>query len=150
MDQVYPIPDAKAQSDYRNYDKPTRDTVREFYRQNHQNQTYAFVQQKRDEFLRLDRRQILESLLEPSKTIAPEYRTHVAVTEDGRSVIGLVVKQTADTVALVNAAGRLTELAPAAIDALEPLPTSLMPEHLLRDLTAGQAADLLAYLETLK
>ena len=57
-EQVYPIPDAKAQSDYRNYDKPTRDTVREFYRQNHQHQTYAFVQQKRDEFLRLDRRQM--------------------------------------------------------------------------------------------
>jgi len=30
------------------------------------------------------------------------------------------------------------------------LPTSLMPEQLLRDLTAGQAADLLAYLESLR
>ena len=57
-EQVYPVPEARAKSDYRNYDKPARDTVREFYRQNHQHQTYDFVRQKRDEFLRLDRRQM--------------------------------------------------------------------------------------------
>ena len=38
----------------------------------------------------------------------------------------------------------------ATIDTLDPLPTSLMPEHLLRDLTARQAADLLAYLQMLR
>jgi len=99
---------------------------------------------------RLDRRQLLESLLEPSKTIAPEYRTWVAVTEDGRSVTGLVVQRTADTVSLVDAAGTRIDLAAAAIESLDPLPTSLMPEQLLRDLSAGQAADLLAYLEALR
>jgi putative heme-binding domain-containing protein len=99
---------------------------------------------------RLDRQKILESLLEPSKTIAPEYRTWLAVTDDGRSVTGLMVKRTDETVAIVDAAGKLTELAAATIDELEPLPTSLMPEQLLRDLSAGQAADLLAYLESLR
>jgi len=57
-EQVYPVPNAKAKSDYRNYEKPARDTVREFYRQNHRHQTYEFVQRKRDEFLRLDRQQM--------------------------------------------------------------------------------------------
>ncbi len=99
---------------------------------------------------RLDRQKILESLLEPSKTIAPEYRTWLAVTDDGRSVTGLMVKRTEETVSIVDAAGKLTEIAAATIDELEPLPTSLMPEHLLRDLSAGQAADLLAYLESLR
>jgi hypothetical protein len=56
--QVYPVPAAKAKSDYRNYDKPARETVREFYRENHRYQTYDFVRQKRDEFLKLDRRQM--------------------------------------------------------------------------------------------
>ena len=32
---VYPEPGAKAKADYRNYETPTRDTVREFYRENH-------------------------------------------------------------------------------------------------------------------
>ena len=99
---------------------------------------------------RLDRRQILESLLEPSKTIAPEYRTWVAVTDDGRSVTGLLVRRTDDEVSIVDAAGKRTDLPAATIDELDPLPTSLMPEHLLRDLTAAQAADLLAYLESLR
>lgn len=56
--QVYPQPGAKAKDEYRNYDSPARDTVREFYRENHRHQTYDFVQQKRAEFLRLNRRQM--------------------------------------------------------------------------------------------
>jgi len=99
---------------------------------------------------RLDRRQLLESLLEPSKVIAPEYRTWVAVTEDGQTATGLVVERTADTLTIVDAAGKRIDLAAASIEELEPLPTSLMPEQLLRDLTAGQAADLLSYLEALR
>ena len=31
-DAVYPEPQAKAREDYRNYDHPARETVREFYR----------------------------------------------------------------------------------------------------------------------
>ena len=99
---------------------------------------------------RLDRQKILESLLEPSKTIAPEYRTWVAVTDDGRSVTGLMVKRTDETVSIVDAAGKLAELPAATLDEIVPLPTSLMPEQLLRDLSAEQAADLLSYLESLR
>jgi hypothetical protein len=50
----------------------------------------------------------------------------------------------------VDTAGKRTDFAAESIDELEPLSTSLMPEQLLRDLTAGQAADLLSYLETLR
>ena len=56
----YPEPDqpAKAKDAYRNYVEPGRDTVREFYRLNHQYQTYDFVMQKRAEFLKFDRKQL--------------------------------------------------------------------------------------------
>jgi len=57
-EQVYPKPGVKANEDYRNYDHPARDTVREFYRQNHRGQTHDFVRQKRIEFLSLDRRRM--------------------------------------------------------------------------------------------
>jgi inositol oxygenase len=56
--QVYPVAGAKAKEDYRNYDKPARDTVREFYQQNHRFQSYDFVQQKRSEYLKLDRKRL--------------------------------------------------------------------------------------------
>lgn len=49
---------AKTKEEYRNYVEPGRDTVREFYRLNHQYQTYDFVIQKRAEFLKFDRKQL--------------------------------------------------------------------------------------------
>lgn len=58
VDQVYPEPGTKAKSDYRNYDSPARDTVRRFYEQNHREQTHAFVEGKRAEYLGLNRRQM--------------------------------------------------------------------------------------------
>ncbi|MEZ4825743.1 MAG: inositol oxygenase family protein [Bacteroidia bacterium] len=48
----------KAKEDYRNYDNPARDTVREFYRLNHTYQTYDFVLEKEKEFLKFDRREM--------------------------------------------------------------------------------------------
>ncbi|MBL7742515.1 MAG: inositol oxygenase [Chitinophagaceae bacterium] len=58
----YPDPEAiataKATEEYRNYDTPARDTVKEFYRLNHTYQTFDFVQQKRNEFLKFDRKEM--------------------------------------------------------------------------------------------
>lgn len=58
----YPDPEtiatAKTTSEYRDYENPERDTVREFYRLNHKYQTYAFVQQKRNEFLKFDKKEM--------------------------------------------------------------------------------------------
>ncbi|MGZ3939626.1 MAG: inositol oxygenase family protein [Flavisolibacter sp.] len=51
----YPDPQTIAKSksvdDYRNYETPVRDTVKEFYRLNHTYQTFDFVLQKQKEFL---------------------------------------------------------------------------------------------------
>ncbi|GAB3923537.1 inositol oxygenase family protein [Larkinella terrae] len=54
----YPEPEHKAKEEYRNYENPGRDTVREFYRLNHTYQTYDFVQEKRAEFLKFDKKEI--------------------------------------------------------------------------------------------
>src|SRR5947207_12504169 len=64
VQQRYPMPAQKPREDYRNYDNPARDTVRDFYRLNHRHQTYDFVREKKREFLRLERRQmtVLEAL----------------------------------------------------------------------------------------
>jgi inositol oxygenase len=52
------IPTEKEKEAYRNYDNPERDTVKEFYRLNHTYQTYEFVQQKREEFLSFNKREM--------------------------------------------------------------------------------------------
>src|SRR4028118_130609 len=58
----YPQPKSvareKATEAYRNYEDPARDTVREFYRLNHQYQTYEFVFKKREEFLGFDKKEM--------------------------------------------------------------------------------------------
>ena len=58
----YPQPKSvareKATEAYRNYEDPARDTVREFYRLNHQYQTYEFVLKKREEFLGFDKKEM--------------------------------------------------------------------------------------------
>ena len=58
----YPQPDAiakeKAVEEFRNYEAPARDSVREFYRLNHQYQTFDFVMQKREEFLSFERKEM--------------------------------------------------------------------------------------------
>lgn len=58
----YPDPESiakeKETDEYRNYDNPGRDTVKEFYRLNHTYQTYDFVQEKRAEFLAFDKKQM--------------------------------------------------------------------------------------------
>lgn len=60
----YPEPGKKSKEDYRNYDNPARDSVREFYRLNHRHQTYEFVLHKKKEFLTFDHREmtVLEAM----------------------------------------------------------------------------------------
>ncbi|MDQ2752009.1 MAG: inositol oxygenase [Bacteroidota bacterium] len=58
----YPNPEeiaiARSTDEYRNYKDPVRDTVREFYRLNHTYQTYDFVQQKRADYLKFDKKKM--------------------------------------------------------------------------------------------
>lgn len=54
----YPEPFEKAKEEYRNYDEPGRDTVREFYRLNHTYQTYDFVLGKEHEYLGFDKKEM--------------------------------------------------------------------------------------------
>lgn len=54
----YPEPATKAKEEYRNYDAPARDTVREFYQLNHTYQTYDFVLEKEREFLSFNKKEL--------------------------------------------------------------------------------------------
>ncbi|HZE82914.1 MAG TPA: inositol oxygenase family protein, partial [Puia sp.] len=60
--QRYPDPETiasgKTTEEYRNYDSPARDSVREFYRLNHTYQTYDFVLQKRADYLKFDKKEM--------------------------------------------------------------------------------------------
>jgi putative heme-binding domain-containing protein len=89
---------------------------------------------------------LLDQILEPSKTIDPRYTTYLLETRDGRVLSGLAVEKNKDRVVLKDAQGKTITVPGAEIDRLVPQPRSLMPELLLRDLTARQVADLLEFL----
>ena len=54
----YPETGARDVEEYRNYKNPARDSVREFYRLNHQYQTYELAAEKENEFKKLDKKQM--------------------------------------------------------------------------------------------
>lgn len=54
----YPETKEKAKEDFRDYESTSRDTVKEFYKMNHLNQTYDFVLEKEKEYLGLDRKEM--------------------------------------------------------------------------------------------
>jgi inositol oxygenase len=60
--QRYPEPDTIAKGknteEYRNYETNVRDTVKEFYRLNHTYQTYDFVLEKKNEYLKFNKKQM--------------------------------------------------------------------------------------------
>ena len=99
---------------------------------------------------KLTRVQILESLLEPSKTIEPPYVAYLLETTDGKFYTGLLGSKTDKEVVLKVVGDKEVRVPAAKVERLAPQSKSLMPELLLRDLTAEQAADLLEFLSGLK
>jgi putative heme-binding domain-containing protein len=91
---------------------------------------------------------LLDSILDPSRRIEPQFVAYNAETKSGRQVTGLLIKRDATEVVLRDAQNQDVRLPADDIKRLEPSRVSLMPDGLLRDLTAQQAADLLEFLTT--
>ncbi len=99
------------------------------------------------------RHEILESLLDPSKVIDPKFATHVLVTTNGKVLTGILVEKTDEQVVLrafTNGKAEEIRIAADEVDELVPQKKSLMPDRMLRDLTPQQAADLMAFLSSLR
>ena len=97
-----------------------------------------------------DVRFIVESILEPSKQIASGYEAILIVTTEDRYVTGILRKEDAQGIELVDAEGRVTRIPAATIRQRVPQKTSLMPENFREILTVAELHDLLAYLMTLQ
>lgn len=98
---------------------------------------------------RASREAILESLLEPSKVIAPGFQPAVIETSEG-TLSGFIVKEDNHALHLKLPTGQTQTIITNRVTSRKTLPVSLMPEGQLQALTAQEAADLLAYLAALK
>lgn len=96
------------------------------------------------------RTQLLEQILEPSKVIDPKFQAYVVTTTDGRVFTGILMERTTQALVLRDAKDQEIRLLPGDVERTQPQGISLMPDQQLRDLTPQQAADLLAFLESLR
>ena len=92
-------------------------------------------------------RHVVESILEPSKSIRPEFRTVIVSTADGKSFAGIVAGETFETLSLRSAGdGQVLELAKSDITEREIGRTSLMPSGQVNQLASRQQFyDLVKY-----
>lgn len=99
----------------------------------------------------MDRKKLAESIFEPSREISPQFITWVVVTEDGKTVNGIIVKEAGNgDLEIGNARGEVTLVKGAEIEERLPSKVSVMPEGLHKQMTVEEFRDLLKYLEGLK
>ena len=95
------------------------------------------------------RREILESLLAPSGKIDDKFATYQVATGDGQAHVGILVERGDEQLVIRQASGKLVRLASDDVEEIVRQSSSMMPDEMLQDLTAQQAADLLAFLKSL-
>jgi len=96
----------------------------------------------------MNREKLVESILEPSKEIAPAFVTWLVTTRDGKQYTGVIVSEGFDsTLTLGDAQGKRTVLAITDIEDRVAQQTSIMPADLHGQMTRREFGDLLAFLE---
>ncbi len=93
---------------------------------------------------------LMESILQPSKEIAPEYEAVAIAGKDGRVITGLRVNETNFSIQLTEENGRFHSFMKRDLDDLKVLKKSLMPENFGELLTVKELHDLFAFLMTLE
>lgn len=93
---------------------------------------------------------LLEAILKPSKHIASGYQTVQIRTNDNRTLQGVVVRETPDSVWLGTSDGGHVTVPLRAIVQRRAVDASLMPDTLAKMLSAKDLGDLMAFLETLR
>jgi putative membrane-bound dehydrogenase-like protein len=99
---------------------------------------------------RFARIHIIESILDPSRTIAPSFETLTVALKDGRSVSGTRITETADELTLGDRDGKKHVVAKTDIEARGTDSHSIMPEGLEKSFTTDEFVDLIAFLVSQK
>jgi putative heme-binding domain-containing protein len=99
---------------------------------------------------RYNQEELIDQILNPSKTAAPEYRSVSITLEDDTEYSGLIREQTDKELVLVDTALNEHRIPKEKIFDRVDSNLSAMPEGLLATLTAQEAADLVSYLASLR
>jgi putative heme-binding domain-containing protein len=99
---------------------------------------------------RFQKKDIVESILWPSKVISDQYEVTMVQTKDGKAFAGFVVREEGGKLAMRTAdtVGRQFEVASASVKSKEKSPVSLMPEGLVDEFSLGQIHGLIRFLQS--
>ena len=96
----------------------------------------------------MNRIQLIQSILEPSREIAPQFVSWTFELKDGKTVTGMIVHENEGKTIVGDAEGKLTELKTINIESRLPQKTSVMPEKLAERMTLQELRDLIAFLDS--
>jgi len=99
---------------------------------------------------RRNQRDLLEAVIFPSASLARSYESQSLLLADGRTLTGLIVRETADALVLRMADQNEIRIARNNVEEMKPSPLSIMPAGLEATMSKQQLADLLTYLQTLR
>ncbi len=96
---------------------------------------------------RFKRKDLIEAILYPSKTISDLWQAAQITTTDGKSYFGVVESQDASQVTIRLVTKEKVNIPVSQIKTREAAKVSLMPENLLNNLNVQEAAALMMFLE---
>jgi len=94
--------------------------------------------------------ELLVHILDPNREVPPAYLDYRVALIDGRIVTGMISSEATNAVTLKRAGGVVEVVPRDRIEAINSSGVSVMPEGLEAGLSAGDFADLLAFLRGLK
>jgi putative heme-binding domain-containing protein len=98
---------------------------------------------------RFSPRDLLESMVDPNKTISDQYAAVTVATDDGKVVTGRIVNLSNDNL-MINTdmldPNKMVNVKRRNIELMQPSPVSMMPGGLLNTLQEDEVLDLMAYL----
>jgi putative membrane-bound dehydrogenase-like protein len=99
---------------------------------------------------RFSRIHLIESILEPSRTIASSFQTLAITTSDGKTITGVKFAESDKTIEVGDKDGKKHVIMKADIEAQRVEKLSVMPDGLEKPLSNDEFVDLIAYLASLK
>jgi putative heme-binding domain-containing protein len=98
---------------------------------------------------RLGAYKLVESIIDPNADVADQYLSTSVLTNDGRTIVGLLVSETPEELVIFDGKAKKT-IAVADIDERHKLRQSSMPEGLAATLSPNEFLDVVAFLTTLR
>jgi putative membrane-bound dehydrogenase-like protein len=98
----------------------------------------------------LTKEKLIESILLPSREVAPQFTSWSMTSLDGKVYNGMIVHENEGKTVLGDLEGKLIELKTADVEERVPQKTSVMPEKLADRMTVQEFIDLTAFLQSLK